>query len=178
MSETIRDDRREDRNVRAGNLDSAAVLAVVDEQARYDDAFATAIEIAADRDLPVVFYDLTAAELKRPTDDVVAGTVSDLRTATLVDREALDVLGRDRIVEMVDAAHRRGVSAWSVLPDAHGMQALADVADELEISLVVLPRSLDDADYVELLKADTTDEALRFVPAPVVTSIAPADSGV
>src|SRR5690606_1552070 len=103
-----------------------------------------AIDLAATRKTPLIFYDVDAASaFSSPLPTVWSSDGLADQFGNRLDPDQLEKAGRGELRDRVIHARDRGVDAWAWLPQKRDAEALAEYAAEQDASLVVIPRNLE-----------------------------------
>jgi hypothetical protein len=138
------------------------ILAVLGEDARYDDIRRTAQRRALDEHATLIFYDLDAGrdplESPLPTGWSAEGTEE--AVADRLGPEELEAAGRHAIADDVRAARSDGIDAWGWLPERDDKATLRAYAGDLVDPLILVPD--DEADLREAI--DVAGEVVKVTP--------------
>lgn len=131
-----------------------AIIVVTAEDDRFATARQRALEIAMDREQPVILYDWDAPSLMG--EPLPTWWSSDGWEGQFPDRlsvKDLEAAGRAEMAALIVDAERRGVTAFGWLPSDHAPEALAHYVNGQGASVVVIPAELTGLHGLEALLA-------------------------
>jgi nucleotide-binding universal stress UspA family protein len=154
------------------------VIAYLGEDRHYEPLLRQAIRMARESGAELVLYDADAATIVgAPLPTNWSGEGSDELFSDLLSPEDLERAGRAKLGDLVRTARAAGIEAAGWLPGSRGADALAEYAEKVGATLILLPADLDDRSFMDRLRgAPSPGDVAEKTHRPTIV-VATGDEG-
>ncbi len=152
-----------------GRNDEHTLVAYVGEDGRHAAVARAAVELARQRDLPLILFDADAPSgLGSPLPTEWSADGAEALFQDRLGPADLERAGGGTMARMVEAARGHGVQAWAWLPDGADPEDLATYAHAQRAVAIVVPAELEQPGLLDRLRGADAHELAERASVPVL----------
>jgi hypothetical protein len=138
------------------------IIAYMGEDEHYEPLVRQAIEKARSTGASLVLYDAdSATRLGAPLPTAWSGEGSGELFGNVLTPEDLERAGRGKMASIVRDAIAAGVDTAGWLPGSRGADALAEYAEKIGATTIILPEDLEDRSFLDRFRGDPSPDDVK-----------------